>query len=118
MYEARRKSGNEGHLVGGSSSDAELGPGRATDLDDFLKAVGKFAIVETPFLGCTTTPIKGMCVCLQQTLDVGKAGCLVANPDNGDVGAIVSVICAVPQFDSNGDEVFQRVCPLWAPLAK
>jgi hypothetical protein len=92
-------------------------PVLATDLEEFLKAVGKYAIVETPFLGCTTTQVKGTCVCLQP-LDIGKAGCLVANSEDADVGAIVNVICAVPQFDSNGDEVFQRACPLWAPLAK
>jgi hypothetical protein len=51
-------------------------------------------------------------------MDIGKAGCLVANSQDSDVGTIVNVHCAVPQFDSNGDEIFQRAYSLWAPLVK
>jgi hypothetical protein len=90
-----------------------------TDLQAFLNTIEKSAIVETPFLGCTKTEIKGTCVCqLSISLDIGKAGCLVAGARESTVGEIVDVTCAVPQFDSDGNEVFQRACSVWTPLGK
>jgi hypothetical protein len=91
-----------------------------TDLQEFLNTIEKSAIVETPFLGCTKTAIKATCVCLQSSIvaDIGKAGCLLADARQSDVGDVVNVTCTVPQFDSNGNEVFQRTCSVWAPLAK
>jgi hypothetical protein len=90
-----------------------------TDLQEFLNIIEKSASIEIPFLGCTKTEIKGTCVCqLSTSLDFGKAGCLVADAQESSVGSTVRVICAVPQFDSNGSEEFQRSCSVWAPLAK